>query len=82
MTHRTWVGRLLARVTTAYREPAAWRSRFLAHQPEIRRMGFDERFLRMWEFYLASCEAAFATGYIGNLQMVLGRSREARRIEA
>lgn len=59
-----------------------WRKSFLAHRTEIRRLGFDERFLRMWEFYLASCEAAFATSYIGNLQMVLGRTCEARRIEA
>jgi cyclopropane-fatty-acyl-phospholipid synthase len=59
-----------------------WRRQFLARKPEIRRLGFDDRFLRMWEFYLASCEAAFATGYIGNLQLVLGRGHEPRRIEA
>jgi len=55
-----------------------WRERFLGRLPEVRRLGFDERFIRMWEFYLASCEAAFATRYIGNVQMVLSRWLEPR----
>ncbi|KAA5602595.1 SAM-dependent methyltransferase [Blastochloris sulfoviridis] len=36
----------------------AWRERFLARRDEARRL-YDERFCRMWEFYLASCEMAF-----------------------
>jgi cyclopropane-fatty-acyl-phospholipid synthase len=36
----------------------AWRERFLAHADEVRRI-YDERFLRMWEFYLAASEMAF-----------------------
>jgi cyclopropane-fatty-acyl-phospholipid synthase len=36
----------------------AWRERFLARREEAARL-YDERFCRMWEFYLASCEAAF-----------------------
>ena len=36
-----------------------WRERFLAHREEILRQGFDERFMRIWEFYLCYCEAAF-----------------------
>jgi cyclopropane-fatty-acyl-phospholipid synthase len=36
----------------------AWRERFLAHRAEVTRL-YDERFLRMWEFYLASAEMAF-----------------------
>jgi cyclopropane-fatty-acyl-phospholipid synthase len=36
----------------------AWRERFLAHAGEVRRI-YDERFLRMWEFYLAASEMAF-----------------------
>lgn len=50
-----------------------WRERFLARRDAVRRLGFDDRFLRMWEFYLASCEAAFATRYLGDLQLVLRR---------
>jgi len=48
-----------------------WRDRFLARLPEVRRLGFDERFIRMWEFYLASCEAAFSVRYVGDLQIEL-----------
>jgi cyclopropane-fatty-acyl-phospholipid synthase len=50
-----------------------WRERFLARRAEVDRLGFDERFHRMWEFYLASCEAAFATRHIGDVQMLLRR---------
>ena len=50
-----------------------WRERFLARLLEARRLGFDERVLRMWEYYLASCEAAFSVRHIGNLQIVLRR---------
>jgi cyclopropane-fatty-acyl-phospholipid synthase len=37
-----------------------WRERFLAEQAAVLAQGFDERFIRLWEFYLAYCEAAFA----------------------
>jgi cyclopropane-fatty-acyl-phospholipid synthase len=56
---------------------AHWRSRFLARLPEVRRLGYDERFIRMWDFYLASCEAGFATRTIGNAQIVLRRAATA-----
>jgi cyclopropane-fatty-acyl-phospholipid synthase len=59
-----------------------WRERFLGRLPEVRRLGFDERFIRMWEFYLASCEAAFAARYIGDVQMVLSRPLEPRSLPA
>ena len=36
----------------------AWRERFLAHREEVERI-YDERFVRMWEFYLAASEMAF-----------------------
>jgi cyclopropane-fatty-acyl-phospholipid synthase len=48
-----------------------WRDRFLTRLPEVRRLGFDDRFIRMWEFYLASCEAAFAVRYVSDLQIEL-----------
>jgi len=51
----------------------AWRERFLGRLTEVRQLGFDDRFIRMWEFYLASCEAGFSTRYIGDVQMVLAR---------
>ncbi len=43
---------------------AEWRRRFLAAWGEIRTLGFDERFRRMWEYYLAYCETGFSSGRI------------------
>jgi cyclopropane-fatty-acyl-phospholipid synthase len=39
---------------------ATWRASFLARLDEVRALGFDQRFVRIWDFYLAYCEAAFA----------------------
>ncbi|MCA8996967.1 MAG: class I SAM-dependent methyltransferase [Planctomycetaceae bacterium] len=36
-----------------------WRKRFFDHEEEIRRLGFDDRFLRTWDYYFCYCEAAF-----------------------
>lgn len=43
---------------------AEWRRRFEAAWPEIARLGFDERFHRMWTYYLSYCEAGFEIGTI------------------
>ncbi|MEQ9246458.1 MAG: class I SAM-dependent methyltransferase, partial [Nitratireductor sp.] len=53
---------------------ARWRDRFLAAWPEIRELGFDERFRRMWEYYLAYCEAGFRSGNVDVTQLTLSRS--------
>jgi cyclopropane-fatty-acyl-phospholipid synthase len=37
-----------------------WRETFMARLAEVRALGYDEPFIRTWEFYLAYCEAAFA----------------------
>jgi cyclopropane-fatty-acyl-phospholipid synthase len=50
-----------------------WRTRFLAEHERVHALGFDGTFQRMWEFYLAYCEAGFATGAIGNAQLRLAR---------
>ncbi len=36
-----------------------WRHQFMAEKAQVLQLGFDERFIRIWEFYLAYCEAAF-----------------------
>jgi cyclopropane-fatty-acyl-phospholipid synthase len=36
-------------------------------------MGFDERFVRMWRYYLAYCEGGFASGRVGVSQIALVR---------
>ncbi|MFX4223718.1 MAG: class I SAM-dependent methyltransferase [Thalassobaculum sp.] len=43
---------------------AEWRERFLASWPEIAQLGFDDRFKRMWLYYLAYCEGGFRSGNI------------------
>ncbi len=48
-----------------------WREAFLRHEPQVREQGFDEKFIRMWEFYLAYCEAAFETGNTDVIQFTL-----------
>jgi cyclopropane-fatty-acyl-phospholipid synthase len=50
-----------------------WRERFVGNQREVHRLGFDDRFLRMWEFYLAYCEAGFRTGYLDVAQIRIER---------
>ena len=47
-----------------------WRNAFHAHLQAVRDMGFDERFIRMWEFYLCYCEGGFAERFTGNLQLL------------
>jgi cyclopropane-fatty-acyl-phospholipid synthase len=54
-----------------------WRDRFDERWPSINAQGFDETFRRMWEFYLAYCEAGFKTGYIDVLQLQMQRPAEA-----
>jgi len=51
-----------------------WRERFLGAEGQVRRLGFDSRFMRTWEFYLAYCEAAFATGNTSVMQFTLQRA--------
>jgi cyclopropane-fatty-acyl-phospholipid synthase len=43
---------------------AAWRTQFLDAWPRIAAQGFDERFRRMWLYYLGYCEAGFSRGTI------------------
>ena len=50
---------------------ARWRERFLAQRTAVLAGGFDERFMRIWEFYLAYCEAAFKENNIDVLQVTL-----------
>ena len=53
---------------------ARWRETFLAKQAEVEALGFDETFVRMWDFYLGYCEAGFATRYLDVWQLGLGRA--------
>jgi len=51
----------------------AWRQRFLAQRAAVQAQGFDERFCRLWDFYLAYCEGGFLERSIGVSHLLLAR---------
>jgi len=51
----------------------AWHQRFLAREHEVRALGYDERFIRMWRYYLSYCEAGFLDDRIDVMQVALRR---------
>ena len=51
-----------------------WRDRFRAAWPELVPLGFDERFRRLWEYYLSYCEAGFLSGNIDVRQVVFSKN--------
>ncbi|MFG0259375.1 MAG: class I SAM-dependent methyltransferase [Phycisphaerales bacterium JB041] len=48
-----------------------WREAFVGRLDEVRDQGFDERFIRMWEYYLAYCEGAYRARHVGVVQWLL-----------
>ena len=50
-----------------------WRMRFLANLDAVRRLGYAEEFIRMWEYYLCYCEAGFRERNLGLVQVVLAK---------
>lgn len=50
-----------------------WRDNFDRHEQEVRALGYTDRFIRMWRYYLSYCEAGFAERYLGNYQIVFAR---------
>jgi cyclopropane-fatty-acyl-phospholipid synthase len=54
---------------------ATWRNNFRAAWPNLKQLGFDERFRRLWEYYLAYCEAGFLSGNIDVRQVVFAKQR-------
>ena len=56
----------------------AWRERFMSHLPKVRAQGFDERFIRQWEFYLAYCEGGFRERATGVAQLLLAKPGNRR----
>jgi len=51
-----------------------WRASFHEHIAEVRALGYDRRFERLWDFYLAFCEAAFRTRQLRDVQLLLARA--------
>ena len=51
-----------------------WRRRFWRAEARVRALGFDDSFIRMWDFYLASCASSFETGTIRDVQVLIERA--------
>jgi cyclopropane-fatty-acyl-phospholipid synthase len=56
-----------------------WRRAFMTEAPSIKALGFgfDDKFIRTWEYYFAYCEAGFSRRLLGDLQLVLARAGES-----
>ena len=52
-----------------------WRRRFLAHRGDIAKLGYDDNFLRMWEWYLSYCEGGFMERQLGDAQLLFAKPR-------
>jgi cyclopropane-fatty-acyl-phospholipid synthase len=68
--HEVWIDDI-----TAHYPPtlAAWRERFFTAWDRLRPRGYDERFRRLWDFYLSSSEAGFRERRIGDVQALFAK---------
>ncbi|MFL6578470.1 MAG: class I SAM-dependent methyltransferase [Povalibacter sp.] len=48
-----------------------WRERFVGNLPQVRKLGYSETFIRMWEYYLCYCEGGFLERQLGDVQVIL-----------
>ena len=65
-------------ITTSYVETLRrWRQNFAANSAELQRLGYDERFQRIWTLYLAYCQAGFAERRICDVQLLLAKPQWA-----
>jgi cyclopropane-fatty-acyl-phospholipid synthase len=56
-----------------------WRERFFSNIERVRKLGYSERFIRMWHYYLCYCEAGFRRQAIGTVQLLLTKPLALRR---
>ena len=56
---------------------ALWRENLLAAREQVLALGFDDAFLRKWEYYFCYCEAGFRNRQIRNYQLLLNRMGES-----
>ena len=55
-----------------------WRQRFFDRLDEVRALGYDERFVRLWDFYLCYCEGGFIERSISDVQLLFARAGARR----
>ncbi|KAM0945006.1 putative cyclopropane-fatty-acyl-phospholipid synthase [Dioscorea sansibarensis] len=56
-----------------YKTLRCWKDNFMANKDKILSLGFDEKFIRTWEYYFIYCAAGFKTRTLGNYQIVFSR---------
>ena len=56
-----------------------WQQQFNQQLTEVKKMGFDDRFIRKWNYYFCYCEAAFAMRNINVMQLVYTRPNNTNR---
>jgi cyclopropane-fatty-acyl-phospholipid synthase len=59
-----------------------WRDRLLESRDRVRELGYDDRFLRLFDFYLASCAASFAERHISDAQLLFVKHPSGDRAAA
>jgi cyclopropane-fatty-acyl-phospholipid synthase len=58
----------------------AWRARFHRNLARVHALGFDDRFIRMWDLYLGSCEATFLERHTGLFRLLLVKNGAQRAL--
>ena len=53
---------------------AQWRRNFMANQEKLKKLGFDDAFIRKWEYYFHYCEVGFKLRVLGDLQIVYSKA--------
>ena len=56
----------------------AWRENFFTHIDAVRKLGYSEEFIKMWEFYLCYCEGGFAERALGDVHLLLAKPENRR----
>lgn len=56
-----------------------WRERFLDNVSKVRKLGYPETFIKMWEFYLSYCEGGFIERALGDVQMLMIKPQNRRQ---
>jgi cyclopropane-fatty-acyl-phospholipid synthase len=57
-----------------------WRENFFANIDAVRRLGYSEQFIKMWEFYLCYCEGGFAERALGDVHLLLVKPENRREV--
>jgi cyclopropane-fatty-acyl-phospholipid synthase len=52
-----------------------WRNRFIENKEAVMRLGFDEKFIKIWQYYLCYCEAGFKNRILDVSHLVLTRTK-------